>query len=49
MLTNSYFWLFAALFDLHLHLIINVLSRAIPRERLQEEMIEGAHYLKFVM
>jgi hypothetical protein len=35
MLANSYFLLFAALFDLHLHLIINVLSRAIPRERLR--------------
>lgn len=27
-------WLFAALFDLHLQLIINVLSSTIPRERL---------------
>ncbi len=34
MLANSYFWLFAALFDFHLHLVINVLSFARPRERL---------------
>jgi hypothetical protein len=33
MLANSWFLLFAALFDLHLPFIINVLSSTVPRER----------------
>ncbi len=36
MLANSYFLLFAALFDLHMLLTINVLGSTVPREHVHK-------------